>query len=124
MPAVPAIIMAGGAIASAAINKRRSAEQKKMEQLQIQLAQHGAQRQQAAEPVQDSIMQAYASMISPQGGFNPASMKGLSGSQPASYYGANQGTNPNSQWWGTQPTAGGGGPAPVPQPPSRRGPAY
>jgi hypothetical protein len=120
--AAPAIIMAGGSIASAAIAKKKSAAQKQMEALQVALTQHQAARQKAMEPAQDSIMRAYASMISPEGGFDPSSLHGLSGTQPASYYGTNQGTDPFSSWWGTTPVAGGGGPSPVPQPPSRRGP--
>lgn len=99
-----------------------------MEELQTSLTQHGADRQAAMEPAQDSIMRAYASMISPQSGFDPSSLSRLSGTQPANYYDQGQGGNPGSKWWGgtqqVSPNAPalGGAPGDVPYAPQTRAP--
>jgi len=99
MPAVPAIIMAGSAIASAAIAKKKSKQSKSLEAMQNSLLQKQIKRQDAVEPAQDAIMRSYAAMTSP-GNFDQSSLKGLSGQQPPNYYGQGQGNDPNSKWWG------------------------
>jgi hypothetical protein len=99
MPAIPAIIMAGGGIASAAIAKKKGKTQKQMEQLQLDLTNRAAQRQQQLQPVHDSILQAYAAMTSPQGSnVGATTAAALPGAVP-NYYESPGGGN----WWGQNP---------------------
>ena len=103
-PFIPAIISAGGAIAGSAIAKKKSSQQKAMENLQIQLTNQAAQRHQQLQPVHDSILRAYSAMLSPQGtDTNAAMLKALpSSTQPGNYY-----DNPGGEsWWGAPQVPG------------------
>lgn len=103
-PVLAAMIGAGGTVAGAAIAKKKGKTQKQMEALQYDLAQKAAQRQTQLQPVHDSILRAYSSMLSPQGNDVNASMgKALPATTSPNYYG-----NPGgSEWWGTPPNVPG-----------------
>jgi hypothetical protein len=116
VPFIPAIIAAGGAVASTAIAKKKSKQQKAMEQLQLDLTQKAARRDTQLQPVHDSILQAYSAMTSPQGSNIGASMNKALPGAPPNYYAAPQ----TAQWWGPKSGQNAPGPDPntaVPRPP-------
>ena len=98
VPFIPAIISAGGAVASTAIAKKKGKTQKQMEQMQLDLTRQAAQRQTQLQPVHDSILRAYAAMTSPSGSdLGVQTQKALAGGTP----GTTSGYYDNPQkWWG------------------------